>query len=91
MKRSENTFMTDPRLFKLYRVCITKSFFCSLVSIADRTELLKGKKKKQTKTSEYIKIVFAYARSLESTALSNHFLSWADYIGCRSSMFYVKG
>lgn len=44
-KRSENPFMTDLRLFKLSKLCITKSFLCSFVSIADQTS--EGQKKWQ--------------------------------------------
>lgn len=84
-KRSENPFMTDPRLFKLSKLCITKLFLCSFVSIADETSEAKDRL-----GSEINKDCLCMCNFFWSTSLSNHCLSWADYIGCRLTVSYVK-
>lgn len=60
-KRSESPFTTDPHVFELSKLCITKSFLCSFVSIADQTSEGEG-----GGGVKYMQIVFACATSSEA-------------------------
>lgn len=76
--------MIDPCLLKLSKLCITKSFLCSFVLIADQISEGKGE------SGKLHPIVFACATSSEARCCQIT-VSWADSTGCRLAVSYVEG